>query len=115
MFALILFLVSGPIEGDAAFSRQIESVAEYRGIELDVPGCALALDCSKIGEVVWVRVRGAWLKMRVIDCGAKHDRAWLRKKNRVIDLPLWLWNILRLPHRPYPVTLQFTEPALRQK
>lgn len=99
--AALVLAVSGE-RGDAAFSYRIEEAAQNRGIEYDGVGCALALDCSRVGEKVWIRVGAAWLPATVVDCGAAHDRAWLRKKDRVLDLPWSFWKALDLPLAPHP-------------
>ena len=112
MLAIMLFLTTSPVEGEAAFSHRIESAATVRGIQLDGPGCAV-LDCSMLGRSAWVRVGAAWTgPYTVTDCTARHHRAFWRDRGRVVDVAWSLWRAWGLWLAPFPVKLSFREPAL---
>lgn len=110
MLAILLF--SGPdLEGEAAFSYRVHEAAMNRGMTLADPGCAL-VDCSLLGAPAWIRVKGQWVgPLTSVDCGAGHDRAFLERNDRVVDLPWSLWQRLDLPLTPVRVEVSFHPPG----
>ena len=100
-----------PVTGDAAFSYRIESTAEVRGMDLaGREGCAV-LDCSLLGEEVWVFVGDSVVgPLLVVDCTAAHHREFWHRRNRAVDLPWSLWDELGLPLAPVPAVVAFEKP-----
>ena len=97
------------LDGDAAFSYRIESSARARGIHLIGVGCAV-YDCDAIGERAYIFIDDVWFDARVVDCTARHDRAFWRRRNRIVDIPYSKWVELGLPLRPYPAFIAWAPP-----